>query len=184
MNIGHVAVLAGTSRHFAEPTIASESLALGKLLSLTSYEVACAGINSGPLGEFLAGFSVAARRATAVVLDTPHEVGQIHPTLMRIVKVASIEMRKFSLFDRATACIVLPGGLGTLDEIIWLLQEESKRMPVILVNVNDYFTPLMRFLESMASTQLVKASRLAALHVAQTSAAAVLALEQQSATRG
>lgn len=64
--------------------------------------------------------------------------------------VDSMHERKALMFDRADAFITLPGGLGTLDELFEVLtwsQLGLHAKAVGLLDVNDYFSDLVAFLD-------------------------------------
>lgn len=75
------------------------------------------------------------------------EVG--HPGVARLEIVASMHARKLRLFELGDAILVLPGGLGTLDETLEVLGwrglgTHAKR--VILIDVNGYWQPLVKLI--------------------------------------
>lgn len=69
--------------------------------------------------------------------------------------------RKKMMFDRSDAFIVLPGGLGTLDETMEMMtwaQLSLHRKPIILVNYQDFWTPLMELIDHVVSDGFADAS--------------------------
>jgi uncharacterized protein (TIGR00730 family) len=57
--------------------------------------------------------------------------------------------RKKMMFDRSDAFIVLPGGLGTLDETMEMMtwaQLSLHKKPIVLLNFNDFWTPLVELI--------------------------------------
>jgi hypothetical protein len=68
----------------------------------------------------------------------------------KMIVVESMWKRKKILVDEGDAAIALPGGYGTLDEIFEFLYWGLKgfhRKPLGLLNINNYWTPLMTFIE-------------------------------------
>jgi len=58
--------------------------------------------------------------------------------------------RKKMMFDRSDAFIVLPGGLGTLDETMEMMtwaQLSLHKKPIVLVNYKDFWTPLVELIK-------------------------------------
>ncbi len=58
--------------------------------------------------------------------------------------------RKKMMFDRSDAFIVLPGGLGTLDETMEMMtwaQLSLHKKPIILINYNDFWSPLIELID-------------------------------------
>jgi uncharacterized protein (TIGR00730 family) len=62
--------------------------------------------------------------------------------------------------DRAEAFVILPGGLGTLDEGMEILAWRQLRFhdrPVVIVNVDGYWDPLLAMLERAAAEGFIYA---------------------------
>ncbi len=65
------------------------------------------------------------------------------------VLVPDMHSRKAEMFRRADAFVVLPGGLGTLDEFVEMTtwaQLSIHAKPILLVNLEEFFTPLLAYL--------------------------------------
>jgi uncharacterized protein (TIGR00730 family) len=61
--------------------------------------------------------------------------------------VTSMHERKSIMFEQSDAFAVLPGGVGTLEEVIELLSWRRLGLhekPIVFLNSNDYWTPLFR----------------------------------------
>jgi uncharacterized protein (TIGR00730 family) len=68
----------------------------------------------------------------------------------QIVITESMNERKARMFAAADAFAVLPGGIGTLDEFAEALtgaQLQLHAKPIVLVNVKDYFAPLVQLID-------------------------------------
>ncbi len=75
-----------------------------------------------------------------------------HTGLTELHVVDSMHTRKRLMFDRSDAFVVLPGGLGTLDEtfeIITWKQLGLHDKPVIIVDADGYWRPMLDMLEHM-----------------------------------
>ena len=75
-----------------------------------------------------------------------------HTGLTELHVVDSMHTRKRMMFDRSDAFVVLPGGLGTLDEtfeIITWKQLGLHDKPVVIVNSDGYWQPMLDLLEHM-----------------------------------
>lgn len=61
-----------------------------------------------------------------------------------------MHQRKKMMFERSDAFIVLPGGLGTLDETLEMMtwaQLNLHKKPIIIVNSNSYWSPLLTLVD-------------------------------------
>jgi uncharacterized protein (TIGR00730 family) len=73
-----------------------------------------------------------------------------HPGLTELLTVASMHERKALMAERADAFAILPGGIGTLDEMFETLswkQLELHDKPIFLVDVGEYWAPLQALLD-------------------------------------
>lgn len=114
--------------------------------------------------------AVMAGGGTAVGVIPQHlvdrEVAHLGLTELRVV--ASMHERKACMADLSDGFVVLPGGLGTLEEFfeVWTWgQLGLHRKPYGLLNVDGYFDPLLRFLEHAVTEQFVRAEHLGMLVV-------------------
>jgi uncharacterized protein (TIGR00730 family) len=68
--------------------------------------------------------------------------------------------RKRTMFERADAFVALPGGLGTLEELVeqmtWA-QLGRHRKPMLIANVNGFWDPLLTLIDHMRTLGLVPA---------------------------
>ena len=66
--------------------------------------------------------------------------------------VNDLSQRKAALIEHSDAFVVLPGGIGTLDEVIEVIawrQLNQLNKPIGLLNVNSYFNPLLELFKHM-----------------------------------
>jgi len=73
-----------------------------------------------------------------------------HRDLTELIVTPDMHSRKRCMFDRADAFVLLPGGLGSLDEIIEVItwrQLGFHDKPIILVNIAGYWDPLLGLIE-------------------------------------
>lgn len=91
-------------------------------------------------------------KVTGVIPRFMVDAGWCHDELSETVVTETIHERKAHMAQSADAVIALPGGMGTLEELAEILTWKQLGLysnPVILLNVNDYYTPLLRFFERM-----------------------------------
>ena len=85
------------------------------------------------------------------------EVG--HAGLTELHVVETMHERKALMADLSDGFIALPGGLGTIEEIfeIWTWgQLGIHRKPIGFLNVLDYYSPLMEFLDHAVSAGFIR----------------------------
>jgi uncharacterized protein (TIGR00730 family) len=100
--------------------------------------------------------------ANAVLKDGGRAVGVIprfllqreagHPALTQTVVVETMHERKLEMFERSDAFVVLPGGIGTLEELFEVLSWRTLGLhskPIVMVDQGGYWQPLAALLRSV-----------------------------------
>jgi uncharacterized protein (TIGR00730 family) len=75
-----------------------------------------------------------------------------HPALTETVVVESMHERKLQMFERSDAFVVLPGGIGTLEEFFEVLSWRTLGLhskPIVIVDQGGYWEPLAILLRSV-----------------------------------
>lgn len=92
-----------------------------------------------------------------------------------LIITQTMRERKAVMEDRADAFIALPGGFGTLEEVIEMITLKQLGMhdkPIIILNHEGFFLPLLAFLESLFEQNFAKPVYRSLYHVAPTMEAA------------
>ncbi len=90
--------------------------------------------------------------------------------------------RKVSMTKQADAVVVLPGGLGTMDELFELIvlrQLGISHQPIIILNTEGYYNTLRQFLLEMTEQGFAKAHQLALMDFVNTSDEIIPAIRRQ-----
>ena len=122
-------------------------------------ELVYGGGRVGLMGELADSCLGAGGRVVGVIpigLFT-REVG--HTGLTKLHEVGSMHERKQQMYDLADAFIALPGGLGTLEELAEVAtwsQLGLHQKPIVLLDVGDFWDPLVELLDRMVVTELLK----------------------------
>ena len=81
-----------------------------------------------------------------------------HYGLTELHVVETMHERKMKLAEWGDAYLVLPGGFGTLDELIEVITWKHlghHHKPIILLNLNGFWNPLLLFFERIAAEQMI-----------------------------
>eukprot|EP00873_Tetraselmis_striata_P045718 jgi/Tetstr1/465982/TSEL_010573.t1 len=92
-------------------------------------------------------------------------------TVSDLVVTDDMHERKRIMFDRADAFVALPGGIGTLEELVEVLtwgQLGRHRKPVALADINGFWRPLVTLLEHMREEAFIRPGFEIAYHVCPT----------------
>lgn len=92
-----------------------------------------------------------------------------------------MHQRKKMMFERSDAFIVLPGGLGTLDETLEMMtwaQLSLHRKPIILVNTDGYWSPLIELVKHVVDDGFASPENAELLTVVDTAEGAIRAIHE------
>ncbi len=98
-------------------------------------------------------------RVKGIIPQFMVDAGWGHAHLTETIITETIHERKAAMVKTADAVIALPGGIGTLEELAEIItwkQLGLYRKPVIVLNINEYYQPLLSFLEKMVSEKFMK----------------------------
>ena len=102
--------------------------------------------------------------------------GWHHTGLTQLVEVESMHQRKKTMADLSDAVIALPGGCGTLEELLEIITWKQLGLylnPIVILNVKNYFDPLLDMLRQAVDENFMRVQHGAIWHVAQTPQEAV-----------
>jgi uncharacterized protein (TIGR00730 family) len=153
-----VCVFCGSSAP-ADPRYRDTACALGALVARRGIDLVYGGGSVGLMGELADAALGYGGRVIGVIPAGlfAREVG--HPGLTELHEVASMHERKQLMYDLSDAFIALPGGLGTLEELAEVAtwsQLGLHSKPVVLLDVDGFWGPLVTQLDRMVGTGLLK----------------------------
>jgi len=158
------------------PAFLAEATALGKAIAEAGMGVVYGGGNIGLMGA-VANAALAASGEVIGVLPEVLAGREIaHTGLTRLESVATMHQRKARMVALSDAFLILPGGYGTLDEMLEIVTWSQLRLhakPCILINTLGYWDGLLAFLDTTVSAGFIKPENRALLLVAATAAEAV-----------
>jgi uncharacterized protein (TIGR00730 family) len=153
-----VTVFCASSNQVAEKYYQAARLT-GEQLVFSGYPVFYGGGKSGLMGCLAETVLKSGGKITGVQPHFMHEQEWYHPGITRMILVEDMAERKRILFSEALAVVALAGGVGTLDEFleaITLKQLGQFNRPIILVNTDGFFDPLLLQLSRMAEERFMR----------------------------
>ena len=123
---------------------------LGRLIAEAGVELVYGGGNIGLMGVAADAALTSGGRVTGVIPNDLKRAEIAHQGLHELIVVGSMHERKRAMFERADAFVALPGGPGTLDEIIEIITWRQLRLhgkPVIIVDDGGYWQPLIELID-------------------------------------
>jgi uncharacterized protein (TIGR00730 family) len=132
--------------------------ALGRAMAKESINLVYGGASVGLMGEI----------ARSVLTHGGYVTG-IHPPglptnetplddVQEFIHVDSLHERKMMMFERSDAFVALPGGVGTLEELVEQITWSQLGMhskPVVVANVNGYWSPLLDLFDHMKNANFI-----------------------------
>lgn len=158
--------------------------ALGRETARRGIELIYGGGRVGLMGAAADAALEAGGRVTGIIPDFLHGRELQHKGLTELLVVTSMHDRKRLMFERSQAFVVLPGGLGTLDETFEILtwrQIGLHRLPVVLINHQGFWNPLLALLKHQVAENMVRAEHAALLSVVEDIEGCFTLLESTSA---
>jgi hypothetical protein len=170
-----VAVYCG-SANGSHPAFRAEAAALGTAIGAAGLGLVYGGANVGLMGA-VADAALAAGAEVIGVLPQVLAGKEIaHVGLTALEMVPTMHERKARMAELADAFLVLPGGYGTLDELMeavtWA-QLGLHAKPCILINTAGYWNGLLAFLDSTVTAGFLKAENRQLLLVAESARDAI-----------
>ena len=119
-----------------------------------------AGAN-GLMGAAARGFTKAGAKVTGIIPNffKTETVEAIYEQCDELIFTESMRERKKLMEDKAEAFVVVPGGIGTLEElfeIITLKQLARHKKPIAFYNINKYYDGLIDFLNHCETERFIR----------------------------
>jgi len=167
--INAVCVYCGSSSG-ADPGFVAAATALGRILAENRIELVYGGGSVGLMGAI----------ATAVLEHGGSVIGVIPEFLIRkemprhlaqeLIVTRDMHERKRIMFERADAFVALPGGLGTLEELVEQLtwaQLGHHKKPILIANIDGFWDQLRTLIDHMRDLAFIHSERRVNLLVAE-----------------
>ncbi|MER5890954.1 TIGR00730 family Rossman fold protein [Streptomyces sp. NPDC001941] len=146
-----IGVLCG-SRGGRTPDYVEAASALGEALGRRGADLVYGAGGVGVMGAVSQAAHRAGAKVTGVIPHALHERERAVEACGEVFVVPSMHERKALMYRLSDAFLVLPGGFGTLDELMEVAtwnQLGYHRKPIVLVNVREFFQPLIMMLDRM-----------------------------------
>ncbi len=145
------------SSEAAAPEFHAAAEALGGILAREGLRLVYGGGGVGLMGACAKAAHAAGGRVLGVI---PHFLTSHERPLSMVdtVVVSSMHERKMRMFEEADAFAILPGGIGTLEEVIELLSWRRLGLhakPIVFLNIQDFWAPLFDLFGHILTQDLV-----------------------------
>ena len=156
-SIKTVAVFCG-SNFGATDGFANGARALGTALGRDGIGLVYGGTTRGLMGVVADAVLEVGGTAHGVITESLDQRGHFHPGLTTGEITPTLRIRKQRMVELADAFIALPGGIGTIEELmeVWTMNQLSEiDKPVGLLNTSGFFDTFLRFIDHMVETKFL-----------------------------
>jgi uncharacterized protein (TIGR00730 family) len=146
----------GTNPRFVEAAIG-----LGKALAENGIRLVYGGGSIGLMGAVATSVLDHGGTVTGIIPDFLTARENALTRVQEMIVTPDMHERKRLMFERSDAFVALPGGIGTLEELVEQLtwqQLGRHSKPVLLANIENFWEPLLALIAHMRATQFIRAT--------------------------
>ncbi len=151
MKIKALTVFCG-SKSGANPSFFIEATALGQLLAQENINLVYGGGNKGLMGALANACLAQGGKVIGIMPKLLLEWEAQHTGLTELIITEDMHERKKILYEKGEAGLVLPGGMGTLDELFEMLTWNNLKIhskKIFILNIDGYYDALIHLLDNM-----------------------------------
>lgn len=144
---------------------------LGRLIGQGGHTLINGAGRTGLMGACTDACLAAGGRAVGVIPEFMIEQKWQHTGMTQLIVTPDMHRRKEQMASMSDACIALPGGVGTLEELLEIITWKQLGLylkPIIILNTDGYYQPLLQQLQKAADEKFMREAHTAIWHVADT----------------
>ena len=156
--IRNICIYCGSSTG-ADPRFGEAADALGAAMARAGYGLVFGGGEDGLMGRVARAVLDNGGRVTGIIPQFLLRREHAMHSAQELIVVDDMHTRKQLMFDRADAFIALPGGVGTLEELVeqltWV-QLERHAKPVLIADIGGFWRPLLSLIAHMHNLGFIR----------------------------
>lgn len=132
---------------------------LGRLLAQEKIQIINGAGNIGLMAAISDAALQAGGKVTGVIPHFMIEQGWNHTGLTQTIAVENMHERKQTMANLSDAVIALPGGCGTLEELLEIITWKQLGLylnPIVILNTNHFFDPLLNMLDKAIAENFMR----------------------------
>lgn len=152
-----------------DPKYAEAATLLGRELVARGWGLVYGGGKTGLMGAVARSVKKSGGKVVGVIPEFMKARELAYDEADELVTVITMRERKLLMETRADAFVTLPGGWGTLEEILEILtlrQLDVVRKPCVIFNQDGFYDPLLQLFDRMLAEKFFKPSNLGLFRVA------------------
>jgi len=146
-----------------DPAFANAAKAFGKILAKSSVRLVYGGGSVGLMGAVAGSVIDHGGEVTGIIPEFLTARERPRRLAQELIVTRDMHERKRLMFERADAFVALPGGLGTLEELVEQLtwaQLGRHKKPILIANLKSFWDPLLALITHMRGLGFVPAPSL------------------------
>jgi uncharacterized protein (TIGR00730 family) len=156
--LSSICVYCGSSEG-REPLFVEAAEALGRAMAERSISLVYGGGNVGLMGAIARAVLDNGGKVTGIIPDFLRRRELMLEEAQELIVVPDMHTRKRLMFEKADAFVALPGGIGTLEELVeqmtWA-QLGQHRKPVLVADIAGFWKPLLVLIAHMREAGFVR----------------------------
>ena len=159
-NNRYICVYGASSDNIAEEYKQAAYL-LGKTLAAKGWNCINGAGSAGLMRAVSDGFLDAGAKAVGIIPQFMVDNGWHYTRLSQIIATPDMHHRKQLMAQRSECSIAMPGGCGTLEELLEIItwkQLSLYNKPIVIFNINGFFDSLLQQLEHCINQQFMKST--------------------------
>lgn len=162
-----------------DPAYVESAVTLGTEMAKAGIGLVYGGGSLGLMGKVARAVLDSGGRVTGIIPAFLSNKERMLRDVNELIVVEDMHQRKRLMFEKSDAFVALPGGVGTLEELVEQLtwsQLGQHEKPIILANINNFWNPLLALLEHMRAERFIRQGLEVRFKVVDTAAAIVPAV--------
>ena len=142
-----------------DPRFVEAAIALGKTLAENGVRLVYGGGSLGLMGSVATSVLDNGGTVTGIIPDFLKLRENALKRVQEMIVTPDMHERKRLMFEHSDAFVALPGGIGTLEELVEQLtwqQLGRHSKPILIANIANFWEPLLGLLTHMRSTQFIR----------------------------
>lgn len=142
------------------PAYIEAARTLGRSLAENGIRLVYGGGGLGLMGEVARATLAAGGKVTGIIPEFLVAREHMLEEVTDLLVTEDMHQRKKLMFERSDAFVALPGGIGTLEELVEQLtwsQLGQHNKPIVVANIADFWTPFLGLLEHMRKEAFIRA---------------------------
>ena len=166
----------GASSSRVSDTFKADAFAVGEYIARRGYALVSGGGRGGLMASAIDGALNVGGKAIGILPHFMIKKGWQHDKLTETISCPDMHTRKRTMAEISSAIIALPGGVGTLDELMEIItwrQLGLYKGNIVILNTDGYYNPILEMFDKIAELNFMRPTETVLWKVAATPEEAV-----------